>query len=118
VTPWGGAAVAAVKECWEADEGSEDAAAADGFQVATRSPCTEAAGAAAAALATPCSEPPCAADGRRAFKTLRSGAAAAPLPPSLLPAPALAPPSFVGFVPHLAALTSSDIPRTMEAGQG
>jgi len=93
VTPWGGAAVAAVKECWEADEGSEDAAAADGFQVATRSPCTEAAGAAAAALATP-------------------------LPPSLLPAPALAPPSFVGFVPHLAALTSSDIPRTMEAGQG
>jgi hypothetical protein len=114
-TPGGGAAAAVVKQCWGADGGGEPAAAADGFEGATAPPCTEAAGVAAAALARPCTEaePPCAADGRRAFKTLRTGGAAAaasprPLLPSLVSAPALAPPLFVGF---LAAFDSSDIPR-------
>ena len=122
-TPWpGGAAVAVVKQCWGADAGGEAAAAADGFEFETVPPSTEAAGAAAAALARPCAEQPCAADGHRAF--LRTGEAAAaasawPLLPSLVSAPALAPPLFVEYVPHLAALDSSDISRKMiAAGQG
>ena len=124
-TPWpGGAAVAVVKQCWGADAGGEAAAAADGLEFATAPPSTEAAGAAAAALARPCAEPPCAADGRRAFKTLRTGGAAAaaspwPLLSWLVSAPVLTPPLFVGCVPHLAALDSSDIARKMiAAGQG
>ncbi len=69
--------MAVVKECWRADEGSEAAAAADGFKVATMPPSTATACAAATALARPSTEPPCAEDGRRAFKTLRTGGAAA-----------------------------------------